>query len=202
MQTDGTRKQLCLKSQIFPIVLRLRRQCCHHYCKFSQLKLKKKKSRSVCWAENHVPVINPKGGLSCIGSQFQGEPLNTSVHCVLVSELPRETTQSSAGQNNTFTYLEKRQQDQLQWWASVSQGQQVSPGDQMQGASPMGTPLVLPWKEPCSLLSEDRYNSGVGQVPCDANTFSRNKRALIESETRQDIPTQGDRVHIACFISW
>ena len=67
----------------------------------------------------------------------------------------------------------------------------------------MCTSLVLQQKEPSLFSSEDRGNSGLGQVPCDSHTFSINKRVLVTSETRKDIPPHGDIVHTASvqFIS-
>ena len=57
----------------------------------------------------------------------------------------------------------------------------------------MLTPPVLQLSKLCSFLVEDRYNDGVGQEPFDTQALSRDKRVLIESETREDILTQGDK---------
>lgn len=62
-----------------------------------------------------------------------------------------------------------------------------------QGSWPLLTPLMPQLRELCSLLKEDRYNNGLGQVPFDTHALSRDKRVLIESETRKDILTQGDK---------
>lgn len=63
----------------------------------------------------------------------------------------------------------------------------------IQGSWPLLTPLVPQLRELCSFLMEDRYNNGLDQVPFDTHALSRDNRVLIESETRKDTLTQGDK---------
>lgn len=82
-------------------------------------------------AEHHAQVINPKG------VDHHAIPGGYSKHFC-----PLHLGMRSAKENTTvkhcmayFTYTEKGQQGQLQWWASVPYGQWVSPSGQMQDIS-------------------------------------------------------------------
>lgn len=46
---------------------------------------------------------------------------------------------------------------------------------------------------PCPLPTEDRQSSGVDQVLHDAHYLGRDKRAFIEYEPENAVPTQGNR---------
>lgn len=52
---------------------------------------------------------------------------------------------------------------------------------------PMHTTATV--ERPCPLPTEDRYNSGVGQVLYDSYSLSRDKRTLTEPEKMKDNPT-------------
>lgn len=52
---------------------------------------------------------------------------------------------------------------------------------------------VPQWEEACSLPLEDSCNSGIGQVPYAALTWSRDKIILTEPGKKKDIPTEGDK---------
>lgn len=67
-----------------------------------------------------------------------------------------------------------------------------------QGSWPIRTLLVLQLKESCPFPAKDRHSCGVGQLPFDTHALSRDKRVLIEHETRKDTPTQGDKPSTGC----
>lgn len=132
--------------------------------------------------------------------------LNTSPHCILVSESARTTQYSQAlGETTSYLHKEETEQDQLLQKEKVPHGQQVSPCNQHR-AFCLLYPCCATAERPCPLLPEDGYNNRVGKVPYEAQASGKFKRAFFEAETGKDIPTLGNSPRIGyvdyLFISW
>ena len=54
------------------------------------------------------------------------------------------------------------------------------------------------------LLSKDRRNRGVGQMPCDTRDPNIDKRAFFEPEKGHDIFMEGQKLELTVwlFVSW
>lgn len=84
-----------------------------------------------------------------------------------------------------YSHREEVERDQLQTWALVVHGQR--------GSLPTHAPLVLQWKEPCSLPEEG--STVVGWPGAMGHThFKERPESIMEPKIRKDIPTQGETV--------
>lgn len=134
----------------------------------------------------------------CIGYQSKGGTLHTSAHCIFLSALARKTIQSSTGWNNSL--LTERRQSKI----SFSGGCQ----------SPLASEsLLVAGCRAVHLCTPFWCHSGRNPVPCPRSTdatvrlaichlthtlSAETKRAHIQSETKKDIPTQGDKLGTGC----
>lgn len=115
--------------------------------------------------------------------------INTSAHCILVSELPTGT-QSIQTLDGTMLSLSREEsgKDQLQCVMALM----VSPGGWCRVICLHAPLLCCIWRT-WTLPSEDRHNSGFGQVPSNPHNISRDKRTFIGNKTGKDIPIQVDK---------
>lgn len=127
---------------------------------------------------------------------------DTSACCVLVSELPRKTTQSSTEWSNAFTHVWKRQNkisSNSVLWSPMASG---SPNSQCRtnGLTPPPTPNPPPW------WRLKYWMLGAGLRASEALISAGGQRSTHWAHTKEPetgiyLPTQGDKINTGCVDS-
>ena len=105
-------------------------------------------------------------------------------------------TQQSQALDRTMLYVEKRQikmsfKNVLQ--SIIASGSLPA---NVVGQFTCAQPSGAPEEGPCACPVEDKYNTGVGQVPNDAHASRRDKGTFTELKTSKGISIQGDKPSI------